>query len=149
MYRQLADGKGDFDKKEEELKRHKMEIENLKEKLFEAGKTIESNKEVISYLNKELNDNAPYRNFSNISKQSGIPKYTPGVTSKTNFGQTNNTVSVQDLPSNNFNQNSQNSEGVFSGKYGNKSVSNSHGLTSGQNQKLQNSVGSVIIIVKI
>ncbi len=96
----LSDSKKDLEKKDEEVKYLKFEIENQKNKIFEGENIIESNKQVIAYLNKQLNDNAPYRNFSNIPK-STIPSSTlpnPNYSGSFTKQMNNNNLESQNNP---------------------------------------------------
>jgi spindle assembly abnormal protein 6 len=59
--------KKDNEKKEEEIKSVKLENENLRLKLEESQKLIETNNQVINFLNQKCNESyAPFKNFSNM-----------------------------------------------------------------------------------
>lgn len=104
-----------------------MDISNHKNKLLESENIIESNKQVISYLNQQLNENAPYRNFANVGKSNANNIPIPN-SMNTNFGSfktTNNNLnynvsnSTQSInPSQSHNVNTMQSQNdVLNNKY--------------------------------
>lgn len=151
----LADSKRDNDKVKEEVKNLKEEINNHKEKLQESKNIIESNNQLITFLNQQLNENAPYRNFSTLTKPTtmgntgGIGAFgktgMSGMSGMSGMGNTNNNIgmgynksaiSVNDIGVSNSTQtqNSQQSETFINNKYGN---SNTNKFSEQVNQKNQ------------
>ena len=107
----LMEIKKDNEKKEEEIKTVKLENENLRLKLEESQKLIETNNQVINFLNQKCNESyAPFKNFSNIlnynssSVTPGLANNLSGNAIKNSFPESNILTEKYQNNSNNFNE---------------------------------------------
>ena len=109
------------EKKDEQIKSFKLENENLKLKLEESQKIIESNNQVIKFLNQKCNENyVPYNNFSNLlnfNSSNANSAIGTGNSIKTIFPESNNLTEKYQFNTNNFNEIQSKSNNVLNEKF--------------------------------
>ena len=106
----IKDLKRDNETKEQEIIGLKNQINNYNNKLNENEKLIEENKQMILYLNKNLNENSknPFKSrFNNYSSLdiNNINNINPNQINNASFGLGNNNLNTMNIKSNNIDTN--------------------------------------------
>ena len=103
----IKDLKRDNETKEQEIIGLKNQINNYNNKLNENEKLIEENKQMILYLNKNLNENSknPFKSRFNNYSSLDINNINPNQINNASFGLGNNNLNTMNIKSNNIDTN--------------------------------------------
>ena len=103
----IKDLKRDNETKEQEIIGLKNQINNYNNKLNENEKLIEENKQMILYLNKNLNENSknPFKSRFNNYTSLDINNINPTQINNASFGLGNNNLNIMNIKSNNIDTN--------------------------------------------
>ena len=103
----IKDLKRDNETKEQEIIGLKNQINNYNNKLNENEKLIEENKQMILYLNKNLNENSknPFKSRFNNYSSLDINNINPTQINNASFGLGNNNLNTMNIKSNNIDTN--------------------------------------------
>ena len=103
----IKDLKRDNETKEQEIIGLKNQINNYNNKLNENEKLIEENKQMILYLNKNLNENSknPFKSRFNNYTSLDINNINPTQINNASFGLGNNNLNTMNIKSNNIDTN--------------------------------------------
>ena len=103
----IKDLKRDNETKEQEIIGLKNQINNYNNKLNENEKLIEENKQMILYLNKNLNENSknPFKSRFNNYTSLDINNINPNQINNASFGLGNNNLNTMNIKSNNIDTN--------------------------------------------
>ena len=103
----IKDLKRDNETKEQEIIGLKNQINNYNNKLNENEKLIEENKQMILYLNKNLNENSknPFKSRFNNYTSLDINNINPTQINNASFGLGNNNLNTMNIKSNNIDAN--------------------------------------------
>ena len=103
----IKDLKRDNETKEQEIIGLKYQINNYNNKLNENEKLIEENKQMILYLNKNLNENSknPFKSRFNNYTSLDINNINPTQINNASFGLGNNNLNTMNIKSNNIDTN--------------------------------------------
>ena len=146
----IKDLKRDNETKEQEIIGLKNQINNYNNKLNENEKLIEENKQMILYLNKNLNENSknPFKSRFNNYTSLDINNINTNPVNNTSFGLGNNNLNTMNIKStyidtnNNLNINNFNNNNDIEQNFGIHSQMSNKQLNVNNNNYLQNSLSS-------
>ena len=146
----IKDLKRDNETKEQEIIGLKNQINNYNNKLNENEKLIEENKQMILYLNKNLNENSknPFKSRFNNYTSLDMNNINTNPVNNTSFGLGNNNLNTMNIKStnidtnNNLNINNFNNNNDIEQNFGIHSQMSNKQLNVNNNNYLQNSLSS-------
>ena len=146
----IKDLKRDNETKEQEIIGLKNQINNYNNKLNENEKLIEENKQMILYLNKNLNENSknPFKSRFNNYTSLDINNINTNPVNNASFGLGNNNLNTMNIKStnidtnNNLNINNFNNNNDIEQNFGIHSQMSNKQLNVNNNNYLQNSLSS-------